>query len=72
LFPNVSFDVKFEELQKYFLVAYCITIHKSQGQTYKEPYTIWDWYKFRPSEVNELKYVAVSRATDPKNVYIGK
>ena len=69
---NVSFNVKFEELQKYFLVAYCITIHKSQGQTYKEPYTIWDWYKFRPSEVNELKYVAVSRATDPKNVYIGK
>ena len=32
-------DIKFEEFQKVFLIAFCITIHKSQGSTFNHSYT---------------------------------
>ena len=33
---------KIAEFHKYFNVGYCFTVHKFQGQTINEPYTIWD------------------------------
>ena len=33
-------DIPFEEFQKMFYPAYCITCHKSQGQTYDHQSTI--------------------------------
>mgnify|MGYP006266379357 CR=1 FL=1 len=30
------------EFHKFFNVCYCITVHKYQGQTIAEPFTIWD------------------------------
>ena len=49
-----------------FHVAYCITVHKSQGSTIKENYTIHEWNKFD----QRLAYVALSRGTDIKNINI--
>ena len=41
-----------------FYPAYCITIHRSQGCSIDEPYTIYDWNKLN----TQLKYVALSRS----------
>ena len=35
--------VEIKNFQLWFHVAYCITAHKSQGQTINVPYTIHDW-----------------------------
>ena len=56
-----------EEIKKYWLSAYCITIHKSQGDTYKDEYTIWDWgsiSKRKSKYYKRLRYTAVSRSVD--------
>lgn len=52
------------KFQSWFHVAYCITAHKSQGETIKVPYTIHDWD--RMSET--CKYVSLSRGTCWENV----
>ena len=48
------------EFTKIFNIAYCITVHKSQGATFDEAYTIHEFNQFD----ERLKYVALSRATD--------
>lgn len=55
------------DVMKFFLSAYCITIHKSQGDTYKDQYTIHDWSKIRGQNIFErkLRYVAQSRSNNP-------
>ena len=58
--------IEFKNFQQYFYVAYCITCHKSQGQTYDHEYTIHEWGKFDET----LKYVSLSRATDKELINI--
>ncbi len=58
--------VKIENFQKFFFVAYAITIHKSQGDTIKKPFTIHEWEKLD----KRLKYVALSRATTCDHINI--
>ena len=56
-----------DEIQKKWLSAYCITIHKSQGDTYTDEYTIWDWgwiSKRKDSQSKKLRYTAVSRSVN--------
>jgi ATP-dependent exoDNAse (exonuclease V) alpha subunit len=53
-------EIPIVDFVKMFNVAYCITCHKSQGQTYDESYTIYEWDLFD----ERLRYVALSRATD--------
>ena len=56
-----------EEIKKKWLSAYCITIHKSQGDTYTDEYTIWDWgriSKRKDSQAKKLRYTAVSRSVN--------
>ena len=43
-----------------FNVGYCITTHKSQGETFQEPYTIYEWKKMDST----LRYVSLSRSTN--------
>jgi ATP-dependent exoDNAse (exonuclease V) alpha subunit len=59
-------QIKQTEFQKYFHVAFCITIHRSQGCTFDHPYTLHEWnlYDYR------LKYVALSRATKKEYINI--
>jgi 5-methylcytosine-specific restriction endonuclease McrA len=54
------------KFEKIFGLAFCLTIHKSQGATFDEKYTIWEWEKLS----TKLKYVAISRATEMKNIII--
>ena len=61
---QVQIEVK--DFQQLFYVAYCITIHSSQGETFDENYTIHDWDKLN----KHLRYVALTRATDIKNINI--
>ena len=49
-----------------FYVAYCKTIHKSQGSLFDFDYTIHEWHKLDKT----LKYVALSWATKKNLIYI--
>ena len=57
-----------QDFNKYFYLAYCITVHASQGETFKEPYTIYDWGKM----CKRAKYVALSRGTKLENIQISE
>ena len=61
-------DIPFDLFQRLFYPAYAITIYKSQGSTFDNEYTVheWDHGLFN----DRLKYVALSRATNLKNIYI--
>ena len=55
-----------EEFARLFNVAYCLTCHKSQGETIKEDYTIYEWSKMD----EELRYVALSRGICKEKINI--
>ena len=60
------------EVYETFYSGYAITIHKAQGDTYADPYTIWDWEKLsKDTQLNrKLRYTAQSRSKKPeKNIY---
>jgi hypothetical protein len=50
---------------KYFDLAYCITVHKSQGSTFDFEYTIYEYTRFD----KKLLYTAMSRATQKSNIH---
>jgi len=50
---------------KSFYLAFAITCHKAQGDTFDEPYTIYEWARF--PNVN-MKYVALSRSSNKDHV----
>ena len=58
--------VLINDIPRTFHLAFCITVHKSQGQTFNEDYTIYEWNKMDST----LKYVSLSRATDIKYINI--
>lgn len=71
---NIEYDYQF--IYDNFLSGYCITIHKCQGDTYKEKYTIHEWNRLSGSRSDsyiqkrfkrKLRYVAQSRSVDPEN-----
>ena len=72
LYLRETITLTYKEIMTYFLSAYCITIHKSQGDTYKDKYTIWDWKKISlgDSKFNRrLRNVSQSRSSNPeKNI----
>ena len=59
-------EIPVNKFQQWFHVAYCITSHKSQGQTIDKPYTIHDWNRMDET----CKYVSLSRASNFKYVNI--
>ncbi|KAL1499437.1 hypothetical protein AB1Y20_011642 [Prymnesium parvum] len=64
--------VPLERFHDMFRIAYCITVHQSQGQTIRERYTIFDWYLpfLKDEERARAKYVALSRGTRKDHVQI--
>ena len=58
--------VKYEDFQKLFRPAYCLTIHCAQGKTFNHPYTIHEFEKLD----KRLKYVALSRSTQLENINV--
>ena len=61
------YDCPIEDFRDYFLLNYCSTTHKSQGETITEEYTIYDW----DCMTTKIKYTALSRAIKYENVYFG-
>jgi hypothetical protein len=57
-------EVKLDEFHKLFVVNYCSTTHKAQGETITEDFTIWDWDRMD----ERLKYTAMSRAKKPEQI----
>ena len=53
---------------KDFVPCYCMTVHKSQGQTFTDPYTIHGYKHLNPT----MKYVAVSRCKKIEQISITK
>ena len=51
-----------KDFHKFFYLAYCITSHASQGETFREPYTIYDWKMMN----HRARYVSLSRGTEKK------
>jgi len=68
-FEDKNIKLSRREVWELFYSGYAITIHKSQGDTYKDKYTIWDWMKIsKPTKFNrKLRYVSQSRSKDPEN-----
>jgi ATP-dependent exoDNAse (exonuclease V) alpha subunit len=76
-FEVINFDAKTIEIKndsltctikhadfKHFDMAYCITVHVSQGSTYDFPYSIYEYRYFD----KKLLYTAMSRSTQKSNV----
>ena len=61
-----TLEIKTEDFQRNFRVAYCITTHSSQGATIDTPYTI---HEFDMMD-KRLRYVALSRSTDKNNINV--
>ena len=61
-------DIEIQDIQKLFYLNYCSTIHKYQGTTISEAFTIWDWN--HPCMSKKAKYTALSRGTCPENISI--
>ena len=61
---NISIPI--EDFNKYFLMNYCSTTHKAQGETITENFTIYDWNAMG----TKLRYTALSRAKKIDQVYI--
>jgi hypothetical protein len=59
-------EIDIDDIPRLFNVAFCITVHKSQGQTFNKDYTIYEWNKMDST----LRYVSLSRATDIKYINI--
>jgi len=65
---NDEVIIDINKFHKYFYLGFCITIHASQGETFTQPYTIYDW-GFKHF-CKKAKYVALSRATSINNIQI--
>lgn len=61
-------EIPLLHFNKFLYLGFCITIHASQGETFSEPYTIYDWnfHHF----CNRAKYVAISRTVSIHNIQI--
>ena len=52
-------EIPVDQFQRFFYVAYAMTVCKSQGSTFQHSYTIHEWERY----TNRLKYVSLSRAS---------
>lgn len=59
-------EISKDDFKRLFNLAFCVTIHKSQGLSLKERYVIYEWNRLN----KKLAYVAISRATDKNNIHI--
>jgi hypothetical protein len=58
------YNCPIEDFNKYFVMNYCSTTHKCQGETITENFTIYDWNAMD----TKLRYTALSRAKKVEQV----
>ena len=63
---RIELEIPFNQFQHLFYVAFAMTIHRAQGQTYDFNFTIWEWEELD----DRMKYVALTRATSKKLINI--
>jgi len=56
---GVTISVRPWDFHEYFRVAWCVTVHKSQGQTFDFPYTLWDTNRYN----NRMWNTALTRTS---------
>jgi ATP-dependent exoDNAse (exonuclease V) alpha subunit len=61
-------DIAVKDFKFMFYPAFAITTHKSQGMTFDYAYTIHEWKMMTVP----MKYVALSRSTNLKNINISR
>lgn len=61
---DVNYIIDVETFNDYFIMAYCITVHKSQGDTIDGKFNIYEYG--RMSE--KMRYTAITRATEKNNI----
>ena len=61
---EITIDV--ETFKDCFYIAYCRTVHKAQGITFKEAFGIHEWSKMD----RKMRYTAISRATSKQNINV--
>ena len=61
-----TFQINTKDFHKFYYLGFCLTIHASQGESFADKYTIYDWYQLEP----KAKYVAMSRGTNIQNIQI--
>ena len=59
-------EIPIAQLNRLFLVAFCITVHKSQGASFFQPYVIHEWNMM----CNCLRYVSYSRSSSNDFIHI--
>ena len=63
---RIELEVPSDSFQRCLFVAFALTSHKSQGQTYNHPYSISEWEKMS----TRCKRVSLTRATKYEYVNI--
>jgi hypothetical protein len=58
-----------EDFAEYFVVNYCSTTHKCQGETYAEKVILWDWDRMKRNK--KIAYTACSRSVNYNNLLVG-
>ena len=63
---HTEMELSYKDFYELFWSGFCITIHKSQGDTYDDNYTIHDWHKLSEDTplARKLRYTAQSRSKD--------
>ena len=61
-----NIQVPVNKFNRIFQPAFCITTHRSQGATFNQPYTIYEYRQM----TSKLKYVALSRSSSEFNIII--
>jgi ATP-dependent exoDNAse (exonuclease V) alpha subunit len=68
ILENEVGEVPIKDFWEYLRPAYCITTHKAQGDTFKEDYSIWEWFRMD----KEMRYTALTRAQSLRQIHFRK
>lgn len=63
---EIDKNIELKDFNKLFYPSYAITVHKSQGTTIDEGFSIYEWHMF----CHKMMYTALTRATKLNNVNI--
>ena len=61
---EVNLKLSTEMFNTYFVMNYCSTVHKSQGDTIDEPFNIYEYSLMS----EKMRYTAITRATKIENI----